>query len=140
MATTTATTFTAEICGKSYNFVCSVVNGGKGLTHVCKDDDGRTTRVVWGGRTWENFEFATVLQRAFKKYPLEVRTALEMKILVQARQAEEKKADDLMAEFQTAYNGLSDRNKEVMRNYPLLNTPEDAHRCIGFMKMLALFQ
>jgi len=140
MATTTATTFTAEICGKSYTFTCTASNTGRGLVHVCKDGDGRTTRKVWEGRTWENFEFSSVLQRAFKKYPLEVRTALEMKILVQARQAEEKKADDLMAEFQTAYNGLSDRNKEVMRSYPLLNTPEDAHRCIGFMKLLALFQ
>ncbi len=53
---------------------------------------------------------------------------------------EEKKWDDMLHEFEGLYARLSDRNKEIMLNYPLLETEEDAQRCMGFMKMLILFQ
>ncbi len=52
----------------------------------------------------------------------------------------EKRLDDLYNEFVRVYSGLSERGKEIMKDYPILYTEEDAVRCLGFMKVLALFQ
>jgi len=140
MANTNATTFSAEAFGKTYSFTCSAYIGKNGLTHVCKDDEGRTTRKVWAGRTWEPFEFACVLQSAINKCPMKARPVLEARLIFDTQKAEEKKAEDMFSDFQAVYNKLDDENKALMREYPLLQTEEDARRCIGFMKMLALFQ
>lgn len=140
MAKMNATTFSAEAFGKTYSFTCHAMIGKNGLTHVCKDDEGRTTRKVWEGRTWEPFEFACVLQAAIKKCPAKARPVLEARLIEGTRQAAEKKADDELAEFQAAYDKLDDRNKELMREYPLLQNEEDVQRCMGFMRLLALFQ
>ena len=137
---TNATTFKAEVFGQSYVFTCREVITRDGLTHVCRDNHKRTTRVVWGNRPWEGFKFEAVLKRAIAKCPRDTRPELERQVLTGAMKAEEERMDAVLKEFQKTYDSLSDHNKEIMKNYPMLQTEEDARRCIGFMKMLALFQ
>lgn len=53
---------------------------------------------------------------------------------------QEKRMDALYDDFVKVYSRLSERGKEIMLNYPMLYTEEDAVRCLGFMKVLVLFQ
>lgn len=142
MANDTAniTTFEADVLGKKYVFNCREAITDQGLAHVCEDNSGRVSCVVWCNRPWEGFKFEAVLTWAIGKCPEEAREELGRVVLTGARESEEKRMEALLQEFRATYDTLSDGNKEIMKNYPWLQSEDDARRCLAFMKMLALFQ
>ena len=133
--------FSASVNGREYTFTCRAsIRKREGLVHFCTDDMGRTTRVVWCNRTWEEWTFKTVLERAIDKCPREDRMGLYRAIIQKEGERVEKESAEMLQSFERLYSGLSPRNKEIMKNYPLIQTEEDARACMGLMGLLSLMQ
>ena len=63
--------FKAKIAGTDYVFECSFASTRDGFKHVCdvyeNGDLKFSTKVCYLNRTWESFEYKTVLSKALDK-------------------------------------------------------------------------
>ena len=61
------TRFTAEEF-EGYEFVCTTEDANTGFNHVCRvmkdGEEVLKTRVNWGNRTWESYQYASVFEQA----------------------------------------------------------------------------
>ena len=148
--------FTAEVDGKEYNFTCYGQGTSYGFRHVCYEGINNTTnasyvkrdllaKACYYNRTWERFTYETVLREAIENlYETdEVKQKLKDILIEHKAQKEHEECEKQVKAFETLWNGLSEKNKEHIRNGVGENgiqSDEQAQTVMGVMKMMTLLQ
>lgn len=116
-------TFEFTVNGETIRFYCDTTNTRNGFCHhVFADGGGKDhehTRVSYYNRTWETFEYETVLYCAIEKFPKSVRESLRLEVEALALD-EHKKAERFIKAFAANFAALSDEQKKFVRDH----TPE----------------
>lgn len=145
--------FTAKVNGTEYNFTCYTQNTSYGFRHICTEGYNNTeearyikrdilNKCCYYNRTWECFRYQTVLRGAIEKLnaPTQDKELLKQ-ILIERKQIEaHEEAETFVKDFEATYNNLSDKNKEILKNTPHLETQEQAENVLGVMKMMSAFE
>ncbi len=134
--------FTAKVNGKEITFRCHTTNTRTGFCHTAHytgwDYNLTDTRVSYYNRTWERFEYESVLKRAIDKLPTDVRQQVYDQIIDGKAAEEEQKAEE---QFQKLHEGLSDDNKERLANSGIeMHSEEDVRGVMGLMALMSLMQ
>ena len=137
--------FTAKVNGKEIEFRCYTTNTRCGFCHTAHyvgwDYDINDTKVSYYNRTWERFEYESVLKRAFDKLPTDVRQQVYDQIIDGKAVEEERKAEEMVESFQKLHEGLSEENKARLANSGIeINSESDAKAVMGLMAMMSLLQ
>lgn len=122
------------IDGKEILFCCDTTRTETGFCHhVFAYGAGMTgehSRVKYYNRTWERYDYETVMRAAAAKYPKAIREALYLEIDNIGRREEEKAAAFLKA-FEANYNVLSREQKTFLaERTPTIETTSQA-RAVG---------
>ena len=132
--------FTATIDGITYTFGCHTTNTRNGFCHTCYDyAHDKTSKCSYYNRTWECFEYETVLRRAIEKCPKHLQKPLTDILIERKRQQEHEEAEAFVERFKKLHDGLTDRQKEVLAQAPPMQSEEDAHRMMGIMGVMNVF-
>lgn len=145
--------FQTEIDGKNYTFTCYTQGTSYGFRHICTAGFNNTSvcayikkdiiaRCSYYNRTWECFKYQTVLRQAIGKLNVskDIKERLQLVLIDRKEIEEHEKAEKFVKDFESIYNGLSDRNKEILKNSPMIETQEQAEGVLGVMKMMTAFQ
>lgn len=132
--------FDANVDGQEVAFRCYTTNTRNGFCHtaVCLYQDYTDTKLSYYNRTWERFDYETVLSRAIDKFPKSMQEELREQIIEGKYKKVHEECESFLADFEKTYAGLSDRNKEILRNGPEIQTEEQAQATLGIMKFMNL--
>lgn len=138
-------TFSAMIGTDQINFFCETHNTRNGFCHVCycpiqEDYSSKpsTTRISYLNRTWESFQYESVLRKAIDKFPKDVREDLTAQLIERTRKAEHERCERQIEQFKALHAGLTDRQKQLLAEQPPMQTEEDMHRTMGMMAIFNL--
>lgn len=137
--------FTAKVNGKEITFRCHTTNTRCGFCHTAHlmgwEYDITDTKASYYNRTWERFEYESVLKRAIEKLPADIKQAVYDQIIDGKAAEEEKKADDMFNSFKGLYDGLNEENKERLANsgIEITNTAQ-AKGVMGLMALMQIMQ
>ena len=136
-------TFTAEVNGHEYTFNAYTTSTRNGFCHtICTfvfDGEFRNltdTKVSYWNRTWERFEYESALSRAIEKCPKADETAMRDILIEHKAKKKHEECEAFLKSFESAYNKLSDKNKEILRNSPQIQTQEQAEGVLSVMHMM----
>ena len=137
--------FTAKVNGMEIEFRCYTTDTRNGFCHTAHyvgwDYDLTDTKASYYNRTWERFEYESVLKRAIEKLPTDIRQQVYDQIIDGKAAEEEKKADEMVEAFQKLHSSLSDENKERLANSGIeMHTEEDARGVMGLMALMSIMQ
>lgn len=148
--------FRAEVNGKNFAFTCYRQNTSYGFRHICTLGFNNTTECKWikrdiiakacyYNRTWESFQYETVLRNGIENLsePKEVKEKLHAILITKTAQDEHEKVEQEVKAFETLWNGLSEANKQHIRNGVGENgiqSQEQADCVMSVMKAMTLFQ
>ena len=148
--------FRAEVNGEKFTFTCYGQGTSYGFRHICclgysdttvaryvKDDI--IAKACYYNRTWESFKYETVLRKGINNLDVadEVKEQLKAILIDKTAQEEHEKCERQVKAFETLWNGLSDKNKEHIRNGVGENgiqSEEQAQVVMGVMQMMSLLQ
>ena len=132
--------FSAIVNGVEYRFDAWTTSTRNGMCETVESLDFPITnsRYSWMNRPWQRFGYCSALQTAIKKFPKDMQQALTDQLIEHKAAEETARAEKVTEAFEKAYNGLSDRGKEIMKSHPHLNTLEDAEHATGIMMMMNL--
>lgn len=146
------TVFSCELNGKKYSFTCFGQDTRYGFRHVCFQGDDiyypeyaksdLLAKCCYYNRTWECFTYQTVLHEAINKLNIDEEIRKDLKtILIDRKELEVKEeTEKWVKDFENTYNGLSNKNKEILKNTPLIETKEQAESVLNTMKMMSAFE
>lgn len=142
--------------GQEFTFTCYGQSTSYGFRHICTLGYNNTTECKWikdkiiakatyYNRTWERFKYETVLERGIENLyeSDEVKQELKDILIEKKAQKEHEECERQVKAFETLYNGLSEKNKEHIRNGVGENgiqSEEQAKVVIGVMQMMTLLQ
>lgn len=137
--------FSAKVNGKEIEFRCYTTDTRCGFCHTAHyvgwDYDLTDTKASYYNRTWERFEYESVLKKAIDKLPTEIRQQVYDQIIDGKAAEEEKKADEFVEKFQHLHDSLSDENKERLANSGIeIHSEGDAKAVMGLMALMSLMQ
>lgn len=137
--------FMAKVNGKEIAFRCYTTNTRYGFCHTAHyvgwDYEINDTKVSYYNRTWERFEYETVLKRAIEKLPSNIRQAVYDQIIDGKAAEEEKKAEEQFEAFKKLHDGLSEENKERLAKSGIeMHSEEDVRGVMGLMALMSLMQ
>lgn len=137
--------FTAKVNGKEIEFRCYTTDTRCGFCHTAHyvgwDYDINDTKVSYYNRTWERFEYESVLKRAIDKLPTDVRQQVYDQIIDGKAAEEEQKAEEQVKAFENLYNGLNEENKARLANSGIeIHSEEDARGVMGLMALMQIMQ
>ena len=148
--------FEAEVNGKAFTFTCYGQSRNSGFRHLCTLGYNDTTKqeyikrdiiakVVYHNRTWESFKYETVLRKAIQNLDetKEVKEKLKAILIDKTAQNEHEKCMAQISAFENLWNGLSDKNKEHIRNGVGENgiqSEEQADAVMAVMGLMTLMQ
>lgn len=137
--------FTAKVNGMEIEFRCYTTDTRNGFCHTAHyigwDYDLTDTKASYYNRTWERFEYESVLKRAIEKLPTDIRQQVYDQIIDGKAAEEEKKADEMVKSFEALHSSLSDENKERLANSGIeIHTEEDARGVMGLMALMNIMQ
>lgn len=137
--------FTAKVNGKEIEFRCYTTDTRNGFCHTAHyvgwDYDLTDTKASYYNRTWERFEYESVLKRAIDKLPEDVRQQVYDQIIDGKAAEEEQKAEDMFQSFKQLHGGLSDENKERLANSGIeMHSEADVKGVMGLMALMSLTQ
>lgn len=138
-------TFTCYGQGTSYGFrhICCL---GYSNTDVAKYVKGDIiAKACFYNRTWERFKYETVLRKGIENLdePKEVKQELIDILIEKKAQAEHEECERQVKAFESLWNGLSEKNKEHIRNGVGENgiqSEEQAQMVMGVMQMMTVLQ
>lgn len=130
--------FTAKIDGKEIEFHCWTTDNPNGFCHYCNTWEYGNSRCIYYNRTWERFTYESVLLNAIDKFPKKMQEELRAQIIDRKNKEEEEKCNAFFEDFKKTYDGLSDKNKEILRNSPEIQTEEQAKGVLAVMKMMSI--
>lgn len=137
--------FSATVNGQEITFRCYTTDTRSGFCHtaICTTwgIDTTPTKQTYYNRTWERFEYETVLIKAIEKLPKDLRKAVHEQIIEgKAAQVEEECNKQLEA-FERLHSSLSDENKERLANSGIeIHSEGDAKAVMGLMALMSLMQ
>ena len=148
--------FRATVDGREFTFTCYSQGTRYGFRHICCEgySDTEVARYVkdkiigkacYYNRTWESFKYETVLRKAINNLyeSDEVKAKLRAIIIDKTEQEERERCEAQVKAFETLWNGLSEKNKEHIRNGVGENgiqSDEQAQTVMGVMQMMSLLQ
>lgn len=137
--------FTAKVNGKEIEFRCYTTDTRNGFCHTAHyvgwDYDINDTKASYYNRTWERFEYESVLKRAIDKLPTDVRQQVYDQIIDHKAAEEEKKADEMVKSFEALHSSLSEENKERLANSGIeIHSESDAKAVMGLMALMNIMQ
>ena len=137
--------FTAIVNGEEIGFRCDTTDTRCGFCHTAHyigwKYDITDTKQTYYNRTWERFEYETVLKRAIDKLPKDVRQQVYDQIIDHKAAEEEKKAEEFVKSFESLHNSLSEENKETLANSGItINSESDAQAVMGLMALMKVMQ
>ena len=149
--------FKATVDGKEFTFTCYGQGTSYGFRHLCFEGYSNTeklnsylkesllAKVVWCNRTWERFQYETVLRKAIENLyeSDEVKAKLKAILIDKKAQAEHEECERQVKAFESLWNGLSESNREHIRNgvgENGLQSDEQAQMVMGVMQMMTLLQ
>ncbi len=137
--------FTAKVNGEELEFACYTTYTRVGFCHTAHlmgwKYDTTDSKQTYYNRTWERFDYETVLKRAIDKLPTDVRQQVYDQIIEGKAAEEEKRAEDMFNSFKTLHDGLSDENKERLANSGIeIHSESDARGVMGLMALMSLTQ
>lgn len=142
-------TFTAEVNGHEYTFNAYTTSTRNGFCHTikayywseCGYHDFTDTKVSYFNRTWERFDYETALRRAIEKCPKEDRSALYSVLIEGKAQEEQKKAEDFINAFESAYKGLNEKSREILaESVGNIHNEAQANAALYMAQMLNVLQ
>lgn len=137
--------FTAKVNGEEIEFRCYTTNTRCGFCHTAHlmgwKYDITDTKASYYNRTWERFEYESVLKRAIEKLPNDIQQAVYDQIIDHKAAEEEQKAEEQFEAFKTLHEGLSEENKERLANsgIEITNTAQ-AKGVMGLMALMQIMQ
>jgi hypothetical protein len=137
--------FSAKVNGKEIEFRCYTTDTRCGFCHTAHyvgwDYDLTDTKASYYNRTWERFEYESVLKRAIDKLPADIQKEVYAQIIEGKAAEEEKKAEDMVKSFEALHSALSPENKERLANSGIeIHSEEDAHAVMGLMALMNLMK
>jgi hypothetical protein len=138
--------FEAIADGRKFSFTCFGQDTSYGFRHVCFRGDeyfpqgeNPISKACYYNRTWECFQYETVLIEAIEKLqePKEVKDELYNKLIVQRREDGARQVEEEVKAFEKLFNSLSDTSKEIVRTKtPLIQSEEQLEAVKAGMKFL----
>ncbi len=134
-------TFTFVVNGQACSIYCSTTNTRNGFCHHAYFCGlGRNfehTRVSYINRTWERYDYETVMRAAVRKLAKDMQPPLMLELdNIGRREAE--RCERLFAAFQANFAALSDEQKQFVREHtPELTNMDQARAVTGGLAMLA---
>lgn len=137
--------FTAKVNGEEITFRCYTTDTRCGFCHTAHlmgwKYDITDTKASYYNRTWERFEYESVLERAIEKLPKDIQQAVYDQIIDGKAAEEEQKAEDMFQSFKQLHEGLSDENKERLANSGIeMHSEADVKGVMGLMALMSLMQ
>ena len=137
--------FSAKVNGKEIEFRCYTTNTRCGFCHTAHyvgwDYDLTDTKASYYNRTWERFEYESVLKRAIDKLPADIQKEVYAQIIEGKAAEEEKQAEEMVKSFEALHSTLSTENKERLANSGIeIHSEEDAHAVMGLMALMNLMK
>ena len=148
--------FRAEVNGTEFTFTCYGQSTSYGFRHICTLGYNNTTecryikgdilaKATYYNRTWERFTYETVLARGIENLneSKEVKQKLH-DILIDGKADEEhEKVEKDIQNFENLWNGLTDKNKDHIRNglgENGIQSEEQAKAVMGIMALMNIMQ
>lgn len=137
--------FTAKVNGKEITFRCYTTDTRCGFCHTAHlmgwEYEQTDTKASYYNRTWERFEYESVLKRAIEKLPTDVRQQVYDQIIDHKAAEEEQKAEEQFEAFKALHEGLSEENKERLANSGIeMHSEADVKGVMGLMALMTLMQ
>jgi coenzyme F420-reducing hydrogenase alpha subunit len=137
--------FSAKVNGKEIEFRCYTTDTRCGFCHTAHyvgwEYNLTDTKASYYNRTWERFEYESVLKRAIDKLPEDVRQQVYDQIIDHKAAEEEQKAEEQFEAFKNLHDGLSEENKTRLANSGIeMHTEEDVRGVMGLMALMTLMQ
>lgn len=136
--------FTFSVNGQTCTIYCSTTRTRNGFCHhayFCGlGREFEHTRVSYYNRTWERYDYETVMCAAVGKLPKDIQTALYLELDNIGRR-EHERCERLFAAFTRNFNALSDEQKQFVREHtPHLETAKQVQTVSAGMALMALMQ
>ena len=137
--------FTAKVNGEEITFVCYTTYTRVGFCHTAHLMGWRytatDTKQTYYNRTWERFDYETVLKRAIEKLPTDVRQQVYDQIIDGKAAEEENKAEEQFQQFKALHDSLSPENKERLAKTDIVMQSEsDVQAVMGLMALMKVMQ
>ena len=141
--------FTAKVNGREYEFRCYTTWTRNGFCHTAHNCTYSVsdTKQSYINRTWERFDYETVLKRAIEKLDKVVGLSKEIveevyaQIIEHKAAEEHEKAEAFVKSFEALHSTLSTENKERLANSGIeIHSEGDAKAVMGLMGLMSLMQ
>ena len=148
--------FRATVNGQDYTFTCYGQSTSYGFRHICTLGYNDTTecryvksdiiaKATYYNRTWESFKYETVLHRGIENLNADEDTKAQLKAILIDKKAqdEHEKCEQEVKAFENLWNGLTDKNKEHIRNGlgdNGIQTEDQAKAVMGVMALMNIMQ
>lgn len=137
--------FTAKVNGEEITFRCYTTDTRSGFCHTAHLMGWKynitDTKASYYNRTWERFEYESVLKRAIEKLPADIQQPVYDQIIDHKAAEEEKKAEDDFNAFKSLRDSLSQENKERLANSGIqINSESDMKGVMGLMALMNIMQ
>ncbi len=142
--------------GQDFTFTCYGQSTSYGFRHICTLGCNNTTvakyikddiiaKATYYNRTWESFKYETVLRKGINNLDVtdEVKEQLKAILIDKTAREEHEECERQVKAFENLWNGLSEKNKEHIRNGVGENgiqSEEQANMVMGVMQMMTLLQ
>ena len=137
--------FTATVNGQEITFRCHTTDTRNGFCHTAHyvgwDYSLTDTKASYYNRTWERFDYESVLKKAIDKLPTDVRQQVYDQLIDRKAAEEHEKAEAFIKSFEASYNALSTENKERLANSGIeVHTEGQAKAVAGLVGLMNLMQ
>ena len=137
--------FTAKVNGEEIEFRCYTTDTRSGFCHTAHlmgwKYEITDTKASYYNRTWERFEYESVLKRAIEKLPNDIQQAVYDQIIDHKAAEEEQKAEDMVKSFEALHSALSNEDKERLANSGIeIHSESDAKAVMGLMALMNLMK
>ena len=137
--------FTAKVNGEEIEFRCYTTDTRSGFCHTAHlmgwKYEITDTKASYYNRTWERFEYESVLKRAIEKLPKDIQQAVYDQIIDHKAAEEEQKAEDMVKSFEALHSALSNEDKERLANSGIeIRSESDAKAVMGLMALMNLMK
>lgn len=134
-------TFTFTVNGEPVAIYCNTTHVPTGFVHHAYlwglGREGEHTRIKYVNRTWESFDYESVLKAAAAKLKKDDREALILEIERHGNK-EREKCNNFLSAFESNYQVLSTEQKNFLRQHtPHLETESQAKAVAGVVSLLA---
>ena len=137
--------FTATVNGQEITFRCHTTDTRNGFCHTAHyvgwDYSLTDTKASYYNRTWERFDYESVLKKAIDKLPTDVRQQVYDQLIDRKAAEEHEKAEAMVKSFEALHSSLSPENKERLANSGIeIHSEGDAKGVMGLMALMSIMQ